>query len=190
MKNRFNIKTLGVFFSVVLLLFCNIGYAENIDPDNDGSKYSYSENVGWINAEPLDDGGPGVEVGDSALTGYMWSENIGWINLSPIDYGEVFNDGSGNLYGYAWGENVGWISFSCSNSDTCATVDYGVAIDPVTGEFNGKAWGENIGWITFRSTGAVSYGITTSWGDDSDGDSDGNESGSGGCFINTTAYGF
>jgi len=60
-------------------------------------------------------------------------------------------------------------------------VDYGVAIDPATGEFSGKAWGENIGWITFRSTGAVSYGITTSWGDGSDGDSDGNESGGGGC---------
>jgi len=33
-------------------------------------------------------------------------------------------------------------------------------------------------------------GITTSWGDGSDGDSDGNESGSGGCFINIIAYGF
>jgi hypothetical protein len=192
MKNRFYKITFGVFFSVVLLLFCSTGYAENIDPDNDGSKYAYGENVGWINAEPLDDGGPGVEVDDSTLTGYIWGENIGWINLSPINYGGVFNDGSGNLFGYAWGENVGWISFSCSNSETCSTVDYGIAIDPATGEFSGKAWGENIGWITFSSTGAVSYVITTSWGDGSDGDSDGNESGGGGggCFINTTAYGF
>jgi hypothetical protein len=188
MKNRFYKITLGVFFSVVLLLFCNIGYAENIDPDNDDSRYSYSENLGWINFEPSL--GSGVTITDSAVEGYAWGENIGWINLSPINYGGVFNDGSGNLFGYAWGENAGWISFSCSNSDTCSTVDYGVAIDPATGEFSGKAWGENIGWIMFSSTGAVSYGITTSWGDDSDGNSDGNESGGGGCLINTAAYGF
>ena len=63
-------------------------------------------------------------------------------------------------------------------------MDYGVTIDAVAGEFNGYVWGENIGWMTFRSTGAVDYGVTTSWvasvndcdGDfDKDGDVDGSD---------------
>ncbi|MDY6842498.1 MAG: hypothetical protein SVW57_00210 [Thermodesulfobacteriota bacterium] len=166
-------------------------FAENIDPNDDGSQYAYGENVGWFNAEPLGNGGPGVKVENTKLTGYIWAENIGWISLSclntgncgTVDYG-VTNDGDGNLSGYAWGENVGWISFSCENTGSCATVNYNVTIDPITGEFNGQAWGENIGWITLRSTNPISFGITTFWqasvndcdGDfDSDGDVDGSD---------------
>ncbi len=170
MKNRLFKKTLGVFFSVVLLLFCNIGYAENIDPDNDDSKYAYGENVGWINLEPSS--GSGVTVTDSAVEGYAWGENIGWINLSPTN-GGVDNDGNGNLSGYAWGENVGWINFAPTVS--------GVTIDPSTGVFSGYAWGENIGWINFAPT---SGGVKTSWSSVSGGGGDGS-----GCFIATAAYG-
>ena len=102
MTNRLFRQTLGAVFSVVLLLFCSAGYAaENIDPDNDDCEYAYGENVGWLNLEPDGDGGPGVEVSDSTLTGYMWGENIGWVNLSPTE-GGVVNDGNGNLTGYAW----------------------------------------------------------------------------------------
>ncbi|MFN7972325.1 MAG: hypothetical protein U0166_08240, partial [Acidobacteriota bacterium] len=94
--------------------------AENIDPNNDNSQFAFQENVGWHNAEPLGNGGPGVEVQSAALTGYIFAENVGWISLScgnqgscaTVAYG-VTNDGAGNLSGYAWGENVGWISFSC-----------------------------------------------------------------------------
>jgi hypothetical protein len=144
--------------------------AENIDPYDDDSQYAYGENIGWLNAEPLGDGGPGVTVNDAKLTGYIWAENIGWVSLScentgscgTVNYG-VTKDGNGHLSGYAWGENVGWMSFSCGNTDSCGTVDYGVTIDPATGEFNGHAWGENIGWITFRSTAPVPFGVTTSW---------------------------
>ena len=154
MKNRLFIQTLGAVFSVVLLLFCSAGYAaENIDPDNDGSQYAYGENVGWLNLEPQGDGGHGVEVTDSALTGYMWGENIGWINLTPTE-GGVVNDGNGNLSGYAWGENVGWIDFAPAGG--------GVYID-ACGDFNGTAWGENIGWINFRSDGDNPFYIRTSW---------------------------
>ena len=52
MENKFNIKTTGVIFSVVLLLFCSTGYAGNVDPDNDGSRYAWAENAGWLNLEP------------------------------------------------------------------------------------------------------------------------------------------
>ncbi len=79
-------------------------FAENIDPDSDGSQYAWGENVGWINFQPSF--GPGVTVTDSTVEGYAWGENIGWISLSPTN-GGIVNDGNGNLSGYAWGENVG-----------------------------------------------------------------------------------
>jgi hypothetical protein len=156
---------------VILSISLNIAsFAENIDPHNDESQYAYSENAGWLNAEPVGNGGPGIEVENFKLTGYVWSHNFGWISLScennkscgSVDYG-VTNDGDGKLSEYAWAENIGWISFSCENTYSCNSVDYGVTIDPLTGEFMGHAWGENIGWINFRSTGPVSYGVTTSW---------------------------
>ena len=190
--NRIITKNQIVVSIIFITLFFtnNLVFAENIDPDEDGSQYAWGENVGWFNAEPHGDGGPGVQVEDAKLTGYLWAENIGWVSLScentsscaTVNYG-VTNDGSGNLSGYAWGENVGWISFSCDNTNSCGTVDYRVTIDLATGEFSGKAWGENIGWLTFRSTGMVPYGVTTSWstsepceGDfDKDGDVDGSD---------------
>lgn len=168
-------KTLFKIFLVLSLLLCPmfVFAQENVDPDNDNSQYAYGENVGWLNAEPSGDGGPGVKVEDTKLTGYIWAENVGWVSLScenssscsTVDYG-VSNDGSGFLSGYAWGENVGWISFSCENTNSCTTVYYGVFIDPGTGEFSGQAWGENIGWTAFRSTGSVPFGVTTSWPED------------------------
>ena len=154
---------------------------ENMDPDNNGSQYAWGENVGWLNFEPGGNGGPGVEVGDSGLTGYIWGENIGWVSLScgntascgTVDFG-VANNGVGNLSGYGWAENVGWVSFSCENTGSCGTVDYGVDIDPVTGCFSGHAWGENIGWIYFTLAGQPDSEVKTSWTaapcNDNDGD--------------------
>ncbi len=151
-------------------------FAETINPLNDGSRYAWSENTGWLNAEPSGNGGPGITVSGLKLTGYMWGENIGWVNLScenrgtcgSAQYG-VTNDGVGHLGGYAWSENAGWISFSCQNSpSSCAsTGNYGVSIDPATGVFSGNAWGENIGWISFSDTSPVAYKAQTA--DDADG---------------------
>lgn len=143
--------------------------AENIDPGNVDEQYAYSENTGWINAEPLGDGGSGVEVFDDKLTGWMWGENIGWISLScentascgTVDYG-VTNDGDGHLGGYAWSENTGWVSLSCENTNSCDSNYYGVTIDSL-GNFKGFAHGENIGWIHFQGTGGVSYKVKTGW---------------------------
>ena len=159
---------------VLPLLFAAVvsasGAAENIDPANDGSQFAWAENGGWLNAEPLGEGGAGVEVTDSDLFGWMWGENVGWISFScqntascgTSGYG-VTNDGAGNLAGYAWGENVGWISFSCANTAVCATKPYGVTIDAATGVFVGRAWCENIGWITFSATSPVAFSVRTSW---------------------------
>lgn len=143
-------KNYVIFLLITFLLFPLVAFAENIDPDNDGSQYAWGENVGWINFEPSSQGG-GVTVTDLAVTGKAWGENIGWINLSPAT-GGVINDGNGNLSGYAWGENVGWINFGPTNA--------GVRIDSATGLFSGKAWGENIGWINFAPNGKP---VKTSW---------------------------
>ena len=156
--------------ALVAALSAAIAFAENIDS---GDQYAWGENVGWLNAEPLGNGGPGVTVSNTALTGYMWGENIGWVNLNcanttcsgPAGPWGVTNDGSGKLGGYAWGENVGWISFSCKNKpSSCAGTDnYGVHIDPGTGVFRGYAWGENIGWISFSDTSPFPYQVRTDW---------------------------
>jgi hypothetical protein len=116
-------------------------FASNTDPDNDGSRYAWGENLGWLNFQSSF--ALGVTVDNSAMTGYVWGENIGWINLNPAN-GGVINDGAGILSGYAWGENVGWIDFAPTGG--------GVIIDPNTGIFSGYAWGENIGWISFDPT--------------------------------------
>jgi len=146
---------------------CSMVHAENIDPNNNSSQYAWGENVGWLNAEPLGEGGPGVQVEELKLTGYIWAENIGWISLScentsscsQVDYG-LTNDGAGVLTGYAWGENVGWINFEPNVPGDPNR--YGVTIDK-EGYFNGWAWGENVGWIHFRSTGLFPFKVRTSW---------------------------
>ncbi len=145
-------KVLIFLMAIILFLFPLGAYAENIDPDNDGSRYAYGENVGWINMKPSQ--GPGITVTNSAVTGMAWGENIGWINLYPSN-GGVVNDGKGNLSGYAWGENVGWINFNPTGA--------GVKIDPFTGLFSGMAWGENIGWINFAPNDKP---VKTSWRSD------------------------
>ena len=136
---------------------------DNIDPDNDGAQFGWGENIGWANAEPGGDGGPGVLVENDMLSGYIWAENVGWINLScltnascgSVDY-RVSNDGSGNLDGFGWGENIGWVNFNPATGG-------GVTINPTTGEFSGDAWSENVGWIRLRGQGTVQYGVTTAW---------------------------
>jgi hypothetical protein len=156
--------------------------AENVDPNNDGSQYAWSENRGWLNAEPAGCGGCGVHVTNSGLSGYLWGENIGWVNLScgnnnacsgPAGSWGVSNDGAGVLSGYGWAENAGWINFSCRTNfgPGCAgspVGNWGVTIDAGTGSFSGYAWGENMGWISFSDTAPVVYKVQTS---DHDGDS-------------------
>jgi hypothetical protein len=144
-----------------------VAAAENIDPANNNSQLAWAENVGWLNAEPSGNGGPGIQVNDFNLTGWMWGENIGWISLScqdtsscgAITYG-VAHDSFGVLSGFAWAENAGWINFAPSTA--------GVTFDPGTGDFAGYAWGENVGWVGFNCTNTAScatgaYKVTTGW---------------------------
>jgi hypothetical protein len=160
-------RTRVVLLAMPLLLAGAGTLAENMNPGSDGSKYAWSENLGWLNAQPGGPGGPGVHVSGASLTGWMWSENAGWISLScantscaPVGYG-VTNDGCGTLAGYAWSENLGWINFApatCGGDPTC-----GVRIVPTTGIFGGRAWSENAGWVTFASAGPNPYQMATAW---------------------------
>ncbi len=150
-----------VLLSIPVLVIGGVAFAENIDPGNDGSRYAWAENLGWINLQPIGPGGPGVQVSDSDLTGWAWSENAGWVSLSCTNrscsagsYG-VTNDGCGTLAGHAWSENAGWINFAPTGA--------GVTIDPKTGIFSGRAWSENAGWITFSSAGPNPYRVATAW---------------------------
>lgn len=151
----------GFAAAALVLLGSPASRAENIDPGATGDQYAWGENVGWLNAEPLGNGGPGVDVQDFKLTGWMWGENIGWISLScentascaSESYG-VTNDGFGTLRGFAWGENTGWIQFEPEGAPR---------IDPATGEFSGYAWGENLGWVRFASTGPFPFRVKTDW---------------------------
>jgi len=144
-------KIYKMLLILTLVLYPFVIFAGNIDPNDDGSRYAYGENVGWFNFEPIE--GPGVTVSDTEVTGFAWAENVGWINLSPTTYGGVTNDGKGRLSGYAWGENVGWINFSPANG--------GVNID-AGGNFYGWAWGENIGWIHLKNM-SIPYKVQTAW---------------------------
>jgi hypothetical protein len=169
MRNRGQSPPLLPFLLAALLaLAVAPARAENIDPDGDGHQYAWGENVGWLNAEPSEDGGNGVQVADFTLTGWMWGENIGWVSLTcdntgtcgSTQYG-VVNDGSGKLSGLAWSENAGWIDFApttCLPDPTC-----GVKIDPTTGYFSGRAWGENIGWVSFSSGAPELWTARSSW---------------------------
>ncbi len=168
-------STTGILMLTLVLTAAGLvpAIADTIDPDDDGSQYAWSENIGWLNAEPLGDGGPGARIWAARAEGWVWSENLGWISLScsnthscsTVAYG-VSNDGAGNLGGFAWSENAGWLSFACENTASCGTIDYGVVVDPATGELSGYAWAENVGWISFScvntgSCATVDYGVKT-----------------------------
>jgi len=125
---KFDIDTVhsGLTDEYVGLSEVRFSRLDNVDPGDLGAQYAWGENIGWVNAEPQGDGGPGMTVSDDRLTGWMWSENAGWISLSCENtsscsdngYG-VVNDGKGNLSGHAWGENLGWISFGSGGGGDC-----------------------------------------------------------------------
>ncbi|MDO8629601.1 MAG: hypothetical protein Q7R41_03850 [Phycisphaerales bacterium] len=133
----------GVSVSASLLLG-----PSNIDPDH---KFSWGENIGWMNWLDANGGADGVFVDSDFLSGYIWLENAGWLNTGDgngpygnsddTDFGvNILPDG--DLDGFAWGENIGWINFN-----TAGHAPNQARFDFAAGRFRGYAWGENIGWI-------------------------------------------
>ena len=96
---RLVLAGLGLFAGAVPTLA-----QENIDPAGSGAQYAWTENAGWLNAEPAGNAGPGAEVGDQALTGHVCGESIDWISLSCQNTAscaangyQVVNDGHWDL---------------------------------------------------------------------------------------------
>jgi hypothetical protein len=140
-------------------------------------KYSWGENIGWINWADANAGAQGVAHHGSFLSGFAWGENVGWINFgdgtpgSGTGYVNANGTDSGvnvmsdnNLTGYAWGENIGWINFNTIAA--LAAFNQHARWDPAAGRFRGYVWGENVGWINLDDAthyvAVVGAGVT-SW---------------------------
>ncbi|HYE02876.1 MAG TPA: GC-type dockerin domain-anchored protein [Phycisphaerales bacterium] len=153
-----------ILFVAAVLLACAPARAQIvIDPAH---KFSWGENIGWMNWADANAGTQGVRVHSTYLTGFIWCENVGWINLGdgPLngiayrnlmgdDAGVNRNPNTGRLTGLAWGENIGWVNFSAG----ALTSPPQPARIYVTGErrLTGFVWGENVGWINLSH--AVHY---------------------------------
>src|SRR5690606_25409874 len=120
-------------------------------------KFSWGENIGFMNWADANGGAQAVQVHPRFLSGFIWGENVGWINtgdgtpadgiayanVNGTDFGvNVAEDGE--LSGLAWGGTCGWIN--CSGGAT-ATPPRPERIDFATNRLRGYAWGENVGWI-------------------------------------------
>jgi len=137
------------FLFVLNIIITTYAFSSNIDHQE---KYAWSENIGWINFRPDNNG---LTIYDNYIKGYFWSENIGWVlagsntngpyeNNSDSNWG-VNIDESGKLSGFAWSENTGWINFS-SNSTAKINLE--------TGLISGFVWSENIGYIHLTNSEA------------------------------------
>ncbi len=142
---RSSTRKLRIVVALALPLLC-LGVS-SIDSIN---KYSWAENIGWLNWRDANATNQGVEHHGTWLSGYVWGENVGWINVGnggPYTNTNNTNFGvnvlsSNELTGYAWGENIGWVNFF-----TPSAAPNNARWDPAAGRFRGYAWGENIGWI-------------------------------------------
>ncbi len=146
-------KTRLVMVAATLIATVAVGSLvgpSNMDPVD---KWSWGENIGWMNWRDADGSNQGVVVDADHLHGFIWAENLGWINVgngggpyantTGLDYG-VNRLGNDDLDGMAWGENGGWINFGwAANSADPNRARF----DSAANRFRGYAWGENIGWV-------------------------------------------
>jgi hypothetical protein len=146
-----------LFIAAGLSAAAGSAVAQPLSNVRDNAKYSWAENVGFLNWRDAVNDTEGVRVRFTSggfLTGYIWGENIGWINTgngngpyantNSTNYGVNVNLTTGALTGYAWAENVGWINFS---GGALATPPNPARVDIAARRLRGYAWGENIGWI-------------------------------------------
>ena len=148
--------------------------AETVQP---AQRWAWAENAGWVDARPLEGGGPGLHAEDGVISGWLWSSNAGWISAHCLNtgscdetpYGLRLDEAPGmpgllRLSGYLWSENAGWIVAHCTTTQSCDEVDYGLHVDRASGLIDGYAWSENLGWISVScantaSCGNVLYGL-------------------------------
>ncbi len=123
-------------------------------------KYTWSENIGFMNWRDANSANSGVAVNDSLgyLAGSIWCENVGWISLgggngpylntNGTNYGVNVDTATGKLKGYGWGENIGWVNFE---GGAKATPAQPARFDLTERRFYGYAWGENVGWVNLNN---------------------------------------
>ena len=104
------------------LVICSVAVASILAPSNidPAHKFSWSENLGWMNWLDANATNDGVVVGNDFLSGMIWFENGGWMNVghgagpyantTGADFGVNVLAG-GDLDGFAWAENLGWANF-------------------------------------------------------------------------------
>ena len=140
-------------FIIILIIFTFLlspvfSTADNIDSTY---KYSWGENVGWMNWAPIYNSTEyGVTVYDECLTGYIWTENAGWIKTGDTSCAGGDCCQSGTTKGYENDSN------SADNDGDGVADDWGVNNDG-SGNLSGYAWGENIGWVNFDDTSVNDY---------------------------------
>ena len=144
-------KTKKVIIFLIILSFLAlpvISMADNIDSTY---KYSWGENIGWMNWKPSYAGTDyGVTVYNECLTGYIWAENAGWIKLGDTSCAGGDCCQTGTTKGYENDSN------SADNDGDGVADDWGVNNDG-SGNLSGYAWGENVGWLNFDDTSANNY---------------------------------
>ncbi|MFG0251898.1 MAG: hypothetical protein ACF8NJ_03385 [Phycisphaerales bacterium JB038] len=170
----------GIFIAALLLAASAIAES-NIDSDH---KFSWGENIGWMNWRDANNGTDGAVIGGNYFWGHIWCENVGWIclgdgspadglkysNTDGSDYGVNMDFDTGELSGYAWGENIGWVNFST----TGALGADGARFDIPDSRLRGYAWAENVGWINLDDSEhyVASLVLPTDCDGDLDGDGD------------------
>jgi hypothetical protein len=141
----------------VLGMLSGSALAQPFSNVRDDHKYSWGENIGFMNWRDAVNDTKGVRVRFASggfMSGYIWGENVGWINTgngagpyantNNTNFGVNVNLTTGALTGFAWGENIGWINFS---GGAMATPPNAARVDLVARRLRGFAWGENVGWI-------------------------------------------
>lgn len=146
--------------------------AENVDPDEVGHHWAYSENAAWIDAEPGGNGGTlGLHTANGLITGWLWSPNVGWISANcsntgscnAVNYGlrlQIDDENPDRLLivGQLWSENAGWLVSHCLQTGPCSQSAYGLSVEIASGLVSGYAWSENLGWVSFSCSNTGSCG--------------------------------
>ena len=147
-------KTKKVIIFLIILSFLALPVilvADNIDSTY---KYSWGENIGWMNWKPSYGGTDyGVTVYNECLTGYIWAENAGWTKVGDTSCAGGDCCQTGTIKGYENDSN------GADNDGDGVADDWGVNNNG-SGNLSGYAWGENVGWISFSCTNC---NVNTSW---------------------------
>jgi len=166
-------QSINQLAAAILLLGPVPAFAQSNIDNSVPNKFSWGENVGWMNWRDANGATHGVHVGSFVMSGVIWGENIGWINVgdgTPAVAPHYANttgadsglniDPNGDLHGMAWGENVGWINFDGGGMATPpqpARIECASRPGQLLARLNGYVWGENVGWINLADLTAGKF---------------------------------